>query len=326
MSLIKKAEFKNGRFRNRYWQIIIDGVYLFATDEEHSEGSLFKVHRNKEDKSISSVEYYYYAIEAKLLLPCGIVISICTEFAENDEELSPYDEDKKGQEKKKQDCELKAFYRMEKELKKLFGDMDICLSMDSLYACEPVLEICRANNWKYMIRFKEGSIKSVAEKFNKAVQDKPVGYQEFSSNEGKEKYEFINGVLYCGHYLNMVRYTNEDKTYPFLFITNLPLRRKNCAEFVERARKRWKIENEGFNNQKNHGYNLSHKFSYNYNAIKNHYFLIQIAHGISQIFENFISILTELKMAIYEKHDRIIDDFKSTMLDIHEVSLKYVAT
>ena len=109
-------------------------------------------------------------------------------------------------------------------------------------------------------------------------------------------------------------------------ITNLPISKKNCVEFVERARKRWKIENEGFNNQKNHGYELTHKFSLNSNAIKNHYFLIQIAHAISQIFEKLSSILTELKMAIYEKHDRIIDDFKRIKLNVQEVNLDTVAT
>ena len=264
MRLIKMSEFKDGRFRNRYWQIIVDGVKLVETDEEHSVGALFKVHRNKEDKSIAWVEYYYYALEAKILLPNGIVISVCTVFAENDKELSPYDDDVEGEEKKKQDCEIKAFYRMQAELKKLFGNMNICLSMDSLYACEPVLEICMTNNWKYMIRLKEGRIKSVVKEFEKAVNNKPSNYQEFSSNGNKEKYEFINGVMYRGYHLSMVRYREEGRKHPFLFITNMPISKKNCADFVVRARARWKIENEGFNNQKNHGYELTHKFSLNY--------------------------------------------------------------
>ena len=118
MKLIGMSEFKNGRVRNRYWQVIVDGVQLFGIDEKHSEGCLYRVHRNKDDGSIAWVEYYYYALEAKILLSNGIVISVCTVFAENDKTLSPYDEDKEGQEKKKQDCELKAFYRMQKELKR----------------------------------------------------------------------------------------------------------------------------------------------------------------------------------------------------------------
>ncbi len=50
------------------------------------------------------------------------------------------------------------------------------------------------------------------------------------------------------------------------------------------GRMRWKIENEGFNNQKNNDYNLAHKFSRtNFNATKNYYQLLQIADIINQL-------------------------------------------
>ena len=51
-------------------------------------------------------------------------------------------------------------------------------------------------------------------------------------------------------------------------------------EIVKTGRERWKIENKGFNEQKNHGYFIQHVFSENYNAMKNHYLLAQIAHII----------------------------------------------
>lgn len=331
MSLANMRAFKNGRYRGRYWQIIIDGVYLFPTDEENSEGALFKVHKDK-DGNIVKVEYYYYALEAKILLSKEIVVSICTVFCKNEEGVSPYNEVEKGQEKKKQDCELKAFYRMEGELKKLFGKSGICLTADSLYACETVFEICKRNGWRYIIRFKEGSIKTIAEEFNKAVDefnktlnDKPHKYKQFTTGEGK--YGFLNTVFYKGHYINMARFTEEtDKSnYPFLFITNLPINRNNCAELIIRGRNRWSIENHGFNEQKNHGYALTHKFSLDYNAMQNHYLLIQIAHAISQIFENQISILTEFKIEIYDIHERIRNDMKYLRICEHEAVRKSTA-
>jgi hypothetical protein len=45
------------------------------------------------------------------------------------------------------------------------------------------------------------------------------------------------------------------------------------------------IENNGFNGQKCHGLHLEHVFSYKNNAMKCHYFLIQIAHTLIQLFE-----------------------------------------
>ena len=61
-------------------------------------------------------------------------------------------------------------------------------------------------------------------------------------------------------------------------------------EIVKTGRERWKIENKGFNEQKKHGYFIEHAFSRNYNAMKNHYLLAQIAHTIRQLMENGIEI------------------------------------
>ena len=333
MRLINIQVFKNQRFKNKYWQIIVDGTKLFDTDEAHSEGALFKVHKDK-DKNITSVEYYYYVLEAKIFVNKQLVLSICTVFCKNDEGVSPYEEAEESQEKKKQDCEIKAFYRMAKELEKLFGKGGICLTADSLYACAPVFEICRKNNWRYIIRFKEGSIKTIAEEFERASEEfnktalyRPHKYVEFTV-VGDGKYGYLNTILYKGHYINMIRYreeTNEKtdkKKYPFLFITNLPINRNNCAGLVVGGRNRWSIENQGFNTQKNHGYDLTHKFSLNYNAIQCHYYLTQIAHAISQIFENQNAILIELKMANYDVHEHIIDDFKFKKINVHVVVSK----
>lgn len=43
--------------------------------------------------------------------------------------------------------------------------MKICILGDSLYTSEPVFDICKKNNWAYLIRYKDGSIKSLAEEF-----------------------------------------------------------------------------------------------------------------------------------------------------------------
>ena len=52
------------------------------------------------------------------------------------------------------------------------------------------------------------------------------------------------------------------------------------------GRLRSKIENQGFNSQKNEGYNLEHAYSKNYNAIKCFYHLMQIAHIINQLMQH----------------------------------------
>ena len=50
-------------------------------------------------------------------------------------------------------------------------------------------------------------------------------------------------------------------TYHGAWVTDLPIDAHNVQQIVRAARSRWKIENEGFNTLKNHGYHLEHNLS-----------------------------------------------------------------
>src|SRR5215469_12946896 len=94
--------------------------------------------------------------------------------------------------------------------------------------------------------------------------------QVFSKKEGdtKKTYKYVTKIPYQSHELNLLEYEQSDLKYPFVFITSLPISKHNCEQLVLDGRRRWKIENEGFNAQKNQGMGLEHMFSKNYNAIK----------------------------------------------------------
>ncbi len=82
----------------------------------------------------------------------------------------------------------------------------------------------------------------------------------------------------------------------------------------EQGRKRWKIENEGFNTQKKQGYNLEHMYSKNYQAVKNHYYLMQIGHMIAQIMEAWEKLWKGINQSREQQHRRILESFKTTKL------------
>ena len=84
----------------------------------------------------------------------------------------------------------------------------------------------------------------------------------------------------------------------FQWITNLEITKKKVLEYAETGRKRWMIENEGFNIQKNQRYEITHVNSKNYNAMKNHYLITQIADIILQLYEKAIPIIKELNKTI----------------------------
>ena len=85
----------------------------------------------------------------------------------------------------------------------------------------------------------------------------------WSQTEGEinKTYRYVTNIAYQSHELNMVEYTQSDLKYPFVFVTDLPVSKRNCEQVVMDGRRRWKIENEGFNAQKNHGLGLEHMFA-----------------------------------------------------------------
>ena len=188
-------------------------------------------------------------------------------------------------------------------------------------AAEPIFKKCEEYGWDFLIRFKKGSIPSVFEEYEEL--------KRYDGNEQKEKitlpdrkkvevtYKYVNDIDYKGHIVNIAEYTEKTGTEEkrFIFITSTKIKKSNVREICEKGRKRWKIENEGFDIQKNHGYELEHNFSNDYNAQKNHYLLIQIAHMLSQLFENSEKVVKEYKMNLAEIHEKILMDFKIKVMD-----------
>ena len=150
----------------------------------------------------------------------------------------------------------------------------------TLNTSEPVMDICRGNKWEFIIRYKSGSIPSITEEYERIPEKERAGHAEY-----------VNDIDYNGHPVNMLRYW-EDKLEKgetvrteFQWLTSIRLTRKNAEKTAGAGRKRWKIENEGFNRQKNWQGDITHACSHNANAMKNHYLMIQIADMVKQLYE-----------------------------------------
>jgi len=91
-----------------------------------------------------------------------------------------------------------------------------------------------------------------------------------------QKYYWVPEIDYEGHKLNILECLEEKKKKitRFVWLTNFPLSEHTCNIIAKGGRLRWKIENEGFNTQKNGGYGLEHPYSKDSTAFKNFYFLL----------------------------------------------------
>lgn len=300
--LLQKRSFEDYRILDKYWRVAVDATGLYSFRERHCEHCLKKEHKDKESGEVIRTTYYHNVLEAKLILG-DMVFSIGTEFIENEDENVT-----------KQDCELKAFKRLQETLKKKYPRLPICLLADSLYACEPVFEICDKNNWKYLIRFKEGSIQSIANEFNIL--------KKFEETRN-EKCVWVRDISYNKRTVNLIEteVQNKNKITTFVFITSIPITKKNADDIVYAGRSRWKIENQGFNNQKTKRYKIEHTNSLNYNAMKNHYLITQIADILRQLFEKGAETIRKLKKSIKEISSILLESFRTRKITDEDISI-----
>lgn len=246
----------------------------------------------------SGVYYLHPVLEAKLVDTRGLALSIGTEFIENPIEIAadrpPNPATLSEYEKVKQDCELKAFARLAPQLKAAFPQLRLCASGDSLYACGSTLTLCEQNQWSFVLTFKPGRTPSLWEDFEGLLKLCPNQRLKTRLPDGTQQlYRWVNDLEYRDdegrrHKLNalLLEETSGQEKTTFAWLTDFPLRPNTvCAVAQQGGRIRSKIENQGFNLQKNSGLNLEHAYSEDPDVLKAFYYLLQIAHLFLQMFE-----------------------------------------
>jgi len=279
--IIKRKVLNKFRIMNLYYNVAIDGTGVHSYKYEPYPECPYKEYQ-------SGIKVWTaMVLEAKIVSANGFSISIATEWIKN-----PTDK-----EFDKQDSELKAFVRLAGKIKKLYPRLPISIAADGLYPNNTVFNICKKNKWKYIITLKDGNLTTVWEEigFLDRIGDN-IKDQKLKRKPNiliVEEYKGFQNIEYQKHSLNIVdvrikktslKSTEEIPDKRFAHVTNFNLSRQNLHEISYSGRMRWKIENEGFKEQKNTGYNLQHKYSRtSFIATQNYYQCLQIAHIINQL-------------------------------------------
>ena len=79
--LLRSRMFEDSRIRGKYWQVIMNGIQLKSSRRELDPKSLYRIHRKGTPEEYRG---YYYVLETKLVLRKDILVSIMTEFVENE--------------------------------------------------------------------------------------------------------------------------------------------------------------------------------------------------------------------------------------------------
>ena len=253
--------------------IAVDATGLFVFTSSHCDNCLITKHTS------GTITYSHKILDAKLVSEKGFAFSICSEPIENANGSYV-----------KQDCELNAFYRMEKRLKESFSRTNLCILSDGLYPCQEVFDICKRNGWEFIIVLKPKKIPTL---YNAAIE----GTKKYINNkiivetkDRKQEISWVHNLRYLTNTLNVIFCTTTQKVNgkeiitSDSWVTNIRPNERNVENLVNKGGKqRWKIENQGFKEQKCDDYELEHLYGENSNAWKNYYQLLQIAHMITQL-------------------------------------------
>ena len=298
--LLNKKALHKYRFQGKFI-VAIDGTKVVSFKYKHCEQC---THSTKGDKTT----WFHNVLEAKLITPNGFALSLGTEWIENPNE--EYD---------KQDCERKAFTRLAKKLKQDYPRLPICLTADSLYPYQGFFDTCKKYGWNFILTFKDGSLPSVWKEVDSLKPLQKNNHRCEIVNEGKKEiqrdYKWVTEIDYNGHLVHWVECKeksneeNNEVRSRFVHLTDIKPTCQSVPSISVTGRLRWKIENEGFNAQKNQGYGMSHKYARrSYRAMKNYYQSLQIAHIINELLvlnQNFQKLLTG-KMTLKHLWKRLV--------------------
>lgn len=279
-TLIRRKVLYPDRLLGRYYLVAVDGTGVLVFTERHCAHCLTCTRHGQ-------TLYYHPVLEAKLVTPSGFAFSLLTEFIENP-----------GEHPTKQDCELKAFYRLAKRLKQRFPRLPICLLLDGLFAGGPTFTRCEQYGWKYLISLQDGDLPSVHREFEALMALAPENHLRFTPSgypPVPQDFRWMNDIHYVdteqqAHRLSVIEcletepIDGQPHTTRFQWVCNFKVTAQQVISLANQGgRLRWKIENEGFNVQKHGGYALEHAYTQNPTAAKVFYFLLQIAHLLSQL-------------------------------------------
>jgi hypothetical protein len=233
--------------------------------------------------------YQHQVLEAKLLGPANLALSMASEFIDN----SDLDPTLSG-EQRKQDCELKALSRLLPKLRQDYPQVRMCLAGDGLYACGRALQLAKDYDCSYVFTFKEGRLPALWRDFQSLLPLCPENSRTCSlPGGGRQVYRWVHDLAYQDSegrdwtfHAVQCQETIDGHSKTFAWITSLEINADTVVEVATKGgRQRWHMENQGFNQQKNGGFNLEHVFSIDPELLKAYYYLLQIAHMILQVVQ-----------------------------------------
>jgi hypothetical protein len=254
----------------KYYTAVLDGSQYFSSPKIHCPSCL-----HWEDKNGDA--HYSHVVVAATLVRAGRhdILPLEAEDVSN----------KDGQEK--QDCEINAAKRLIVRLRAHHRQLKLCIGGDDLYSHEPFVLELRALRLGFVLVVKPSSHKELfkrVEELDRLGECAQGSWEEGPACKRRYfKYRIATQVplTQTGKVLvNFVEVWEHNKAgelvYHNSWVTDFEVTHENAATIIGIGRSRWKIENEQFNVQKNHGYELEHNYGHGHQNLALVFYLLNL--------------------------------------------------
>lgn len=246
--------------------VVLDGSQYYSSKKIHCPGCLHKTSQ----RGVTS--YSHQVVAATLVCPGdAVVIPMDAEDVRNQPGAQT------------QDCESEAAKRLIKRLTKEHPRLPMILSGDSLYAHESIIGMIEEVKKDYILVAKPGDHPELFSWVDGLTRGGGVDTGSWKDGEYNYHYRMARQVPLTAERQRWVNFfevwvMNQDgqQVYHNSWVTNLMVSRFMVQRYVRAARARWKIENEQFNVQKNHGYEMEHNFGHGQQHLATNFFLLNV--------------------------------------------------
>ena len=247
--------------------VAFDGTQHSGSTKIHCQKCLSKTHnKGKEDEW---TEHYHTMLCATLVgQGHNLAVPLMPEFIANEGALR--------KSSSKQDCEINAQKRWMAKHGATFAAYRPIALADALTACQPMLQCFQDHGWSYIVTAKPTDLKTLYD----FIHGCELTTFSHTQTIGKRKpvkeqhsYRWIERVpIRDGKDAMLVNWVEHTVRRPgkkpvtYAVVTDLPVASaQDAIAILAAGRTRWRIENEGFNILKNHGYELEHNWGHGEN-------------------------------------------------------------
>lgn len=272
-----KSTVPSGEHQGDYYTLMLDGTDYFHFTEVQCPGCVQR-------RDGSGQVHFRHTVVSATLVKAGSHRVLPLDV----EEVRTSD----GQEK--QDCELQAAKRLMDRLRQEHPQMVLMVGGDDLYCHEPFILQLRQQHLHHVLVCKPDSHREVytwvADLERLSACETGQWYEGPACRRRFFTYRIARSVPLTTSrrvWGTLVEVWEHDQTGKLLYhnawCTDLEVDAANVAAVVHIGRSRWKIENEQFNVQQNHGYELEHKYGHGQQTLSMVFYLLNLLAFVAHV-------------------------------------------